>query len=535
MIGGIRTHIRRFHSGFRVNNHNSAWLDNIQPRKSAPQLPTESYVIRSDEEVQQTLQRMGLPPPEEAELDDNNRFLYSDLGEDEFGFNRILVKLTDYFFGNAYQSVNAIRGEKSVKKAQRVEQRTFQDLKLIRARSGKGGNGAVSFFRDANRPTGPPDGGDGGNGGNIYLKVVDTINSLHRIKRTYVAKNGQPGKGSQLDGKKGDDVLIEVPKGTTIRWIPDPFVLREKFKQIGKESIWLEILNDYNTNEIQLFRNSFAPGEGWIFSEQDEEFYKEKDFFVNLNETVKKYDQDIIDEELLEDKFPVLGMDLNTVTEKPILLVTGGKGGMGNMNFLTKDVRNPKFCKRGRDGLTQFFLLELRLIADLGLVGLPNAGKSTLLNAISRARPRIGHWEFTTLQPTIGTIYTTIDKDPFTVADIPGIVRGASENKGMGLDFLRHIERCKGLVFVVSLENDPIRDIKILINELGQNKLKGKKKLIIGTKADLNNTQENYVQFKKYVLEELSRENDWSLLPICAVKSENLETCIQLMSQMASK
>ena len=116
-------------------------------------------------------------------------------------------------------------------------------------------------------------------------------------------------------------------------------------------------------------------------------------------------------------------------------------------------------------------------------------GKSTLLRAISKARPRVGHWEFTTLQPTIGTIFTSIDKDPFTVADIPGIIKSASENKGMGLDFLRHIERSGGLVFVISLESkDPIKDLMTLINEVGPKRMSAKKKELGNTtKADLEN------------------------------------------------
>ncbi|WEJ93194.1 GTPase of the mitochondrial inner membrane that associates with the large ribosomal subunit [Yamadazyma tenuis] len=360
------------------------------------------------------------------------------------------------------------------------------------------------------------------------------MGSLHRIRRTYVAKGGQPGKGSQLDGKRGEDVLIEVPKGTTLRWIPDPLVLRESFKTTNKQSTWLEILTSYSGQYIQFFRNSFKPGEGWLFSEHDEEYFKERDFFVKLDETVQGYDQEIINEELTEDYFPILGMDLDDVTDKPILLLKGGRGGMGNMNFLTKDVRNPRFAKKGRDGNVQFFLLELKLIADLGLVGLPNAGKSSLLRSISRARPRVGHWEFTTLQPTIGTIYTTIDKDPFTVADIPGIIKGASENKGMGLDFLRHIERCKGLVFVVSLEKSPIEDLRILIEELGETKLKNKRKLIIATKADLNDNNKTYTKFKEYIETHLNIEGEvWNIVPVCAPQNQNIEKCIALMSQIA--
>lgn len=525
-IPRIRVFPKHFHSTNRLKA-NDSWLDEIEPLAEKPKLPTETCIVESEEEVQSLID--DLEPL--VEYEGKNKFIFRNMGPDSMNFNSILVKLTDYFFGNNYQTVNAIKGEKSIKRAARIEQKTFQDLKMIRVRSGRGGNGAISFFRDANRPTGPPDGGDGGAGGNVYLKVVDNINSLHRIRRSYVAKNGQPGRGSQLDGKKGDDVLIEVPVGTTVRWVPDPFLIRDKLKEISKEKIWLNIIND--NHQIQFFRNSYGVGEGWMFSENEESYYRERDFFSQLDKTVQDYDQEVIHQEIFEDKFPLLGLDLNKVTPQPILLLKGGKGGMGNMNFLTSDVRNPRFCKKGRDGITESFLLELKLIADLGLVGLPNAGKSTLLNAISRARPRIGHWEFTTLQPTIGTIFTTIDKDPFTVADIPGIIKGASQNKGMGLDFLRHIERCKGLVFVISLEKDPIKDLTTLIEELGEI-TDDKKKLILATKADLNDTNENFVKFQQYVQENLNNDEEtWKVLPICATKNENIEACIQLMSEIA--
>lgn len=518
-----------FHTRLKLYN-NDAWLEEIEPLKEVPQLPTQSFKVKSEEQVEHLIRDI---PPKTIELDKNNKFTYRNLGPDSFGFNSVLVRLQDYFFGNSYQSMNAIVGEKSIRKAQRVEQRAFQDLKIIRATSGKGGNGAVSFFRDANQPTGPPDGGDGGNGGDVYVRVVDGLNSLHRVRRSFVAKGGQPGRGSQLDGKKGEDVVIEVPKGTTIRWLPDPLTLRETFRTVNKDKVWVEMLTEQD--EIQLFRDSFKEGEGWIFREHDEAYFRERDFFNNLNETVKEYDRETIDAEIYSDKFPMLGMDLDTVTEKPILLLKGGKGGMGNMNFLTREVKNPRFSKMGRDGITEFFLLELKLIADLGLVGLPNAGKSSLLRSISRARPRVGHWEFTTLQPSIGTIFTTIDKDPFTVADIPGIIKGASKNKGMGLDFLRHIERCEGLVFVVSLEKDPISDLNTLMGELDE-KLKDKKKLVIATKADLNDTNETYMNFKNYIESQLTKDNDvWKVLPVCAPNNENVEKCIALMSEIANK
>lgn len=528
---GVVTRFQSIHYSVKLCM-NDSWLDEISPVVENPEIPKDSCRIWSHQEAQAYIKDIESA---NIDIDENNRFVFKDLGNDVFGFNKIAVKLTDYFFGNHYQSVNAIRGEKSIKKGQKLEQRAFQDLKLIRVSSGRGGNGAVSFLRDVNKPLGPPDGGNGGRGGNVYVKVVSSVNSLHRVKRTYTARNGTPGKGSQLDGKNGEDTVIEVPVGTTIRWVPDPYLLRSKLKEINKDNIWLEILNDAETNAIQLFRDSYEPGQGWIFSQYDEEYYRDREFFQDLDKTVINYDKELLHEEIYQDKFPLIGMDLNKVTERPILLLKGGKGGMGNMNFLTKDVRNPRFSKQGRSGITESFLLELKLIADLGLVGLPNAGKSTLLNAISRARPRIGHWEFTTLQPTIGTIYTTIDKDPFTVADIPGIIKGASQNKGMGLDFLRHVERCKGLVFVISLENDPIADIKVLMQELGEKILRNKRKLIIASKADLNDTSSSFIKFKTFIENEVNTIDDkWKILPICATRNENVEACIQLMSEIAN-
>ncbi|KAG7694580.1 hypothetical protein KL930_003898 [Ogataea haglerorum] len=216
----------------------------------------------------------------------------------------------------------------------------------------------------------------------------------------------------------------------------------------------------------------------------------ERDFFVDLNERVRLYDEDQRRHELMQDVFPIQGIDFAEPTKEPVLVLRGGQGGMGNMHFLTSNIRNPRFAKIGRSGLEQNFIFELKLLADLGLVGLPNAGKSTLLRAISNARPRVGHWEFTTLQPTIGTIQLRIDQPPFTVADIPGVVKGASENRGMGLTFLRHVERSGGLVFVISLgSNNPVEDLQVLLQEMGPQRMKNKNVLIVATKADLDGAE----------------------------------------------
>lgn len=443
------------------------------------------------------------------------------------------MTLTDYFGGNAHHTHHVFYSTVSelARRARKVENRTFVDLKIIKASSGRGGNGCVSFFRDANRPTGPPDGGDGGDGGDVYLSVVDkNMASLHRLKKAYVARTGTPGKGSQLDGKQGEDVIIEVPVGTTVRWIPDPTVLK---KYVGGregrslDDITLDVQCDEHNN-VQLFRPRHAAGEGWIFREHDEQYYREREFFRDLNDRVTQFDHEVEAEELHFDKFPLAGLDLNKPTIRPLLLLKGGKGGMGNMHFLTKDIRSPRFLKQAREGITAHFLLELKLLADLGLVGLPNAGKSSLLRAISRARPRVGHWEFTTLQPTVGTISTSIDEDPFTVADIPGIVRGAADNRGMGLDFLRHIERSGGLVFVVSLElPQPVADLEVLLHEVGPRRMEKKRVLVVATKADVSEG-DNYAVLRRWVT-----VRGWKIVPVCAVRGENIERCIALMAETA--
>lgn len=512
---------RRVHSldkGGRLSSR--AWYSSTGPESGETFFP--DYEIKTDLEDNRDVQ----------ETQDSIRYLYN--GLDGRGNPKISFTLRDYFKGNIHHSHNVLYGYSASKNSKKDAQRSFVDLKIIRAKSGKGGNGCVAFFRDAFRATGPPNGGDGGNGGDVYIQAVNNVTSLHRVVRTYQALGGQPGKGNQLDGKKGEDIIIEVPVGTTVRWIPDPIELKKAIRAANRDldDVGISVTTAGSNNEfVQFYRQSYPPGKGWIFKERDEEYYMEKGFFQDLNDKVKLQDIEITDEEIYEDIFPLIGIDLNKPMHTPVLLLKGGKGGQGNMHFLTKDIRNPRFCKQGREGLTHFFLLELKLIADLGLVGLPNAGKSTLLRAISRARPRVGSWEFTTLQPTIGTIFTSIDKDPFTVADIPGIIKGASENKGMGLDFLRHIERSGGLVFVVSVSSEnPVADLLTLLHEVGERRMKDKKVLVVATKADLETTSQKFRYLKSY-----TDSNGWKIVPVSAINGENIEACIQLMAEAALK
>lgn len=451
---------------------------------------------------------------------------------DNLGFKDARVSLAGYFHGDIHHSHKIFSGHHhNYKMGQKIEQRTFMDLRLLRLKSGDGGNGSVSFFRDAHRPVGPPDGGDGGEGGLVYVSVVEQATSLHYLKRSYTAGSGKAGASSQLDGKRGNDVIIEVPVGTTVRWIPDPLRVREELKRVDGDASKLQFgFKLAAPDHVQWFKPDYVPGEGWIFKERDEEYHSEREYFTALNEQVKDYDREIIADELLNGRFPVAGYDFDKPTKKPVLLVKGGRGGMGNMHFLTGDIRNPRFSKQGRRGFEEFFMFELKLLADLGLVGLPNAGKSTLLRAISRATPRVGHWEFTTLQPTVGTIFHRIDEEPFTVADIPGIIKGASENRGMGMDFLRHIERSEGIVFVVSLESsDPSADLLTLIDEIGPKRMANKNVLVIATKADLTENGKSYRKLADHIH---SINPHWLHIPVCAPQKANIDKAIEMMAQL---
>lgn len=434
----------------------------------------------------------------------------------------------------------------------REKQVSFSDLRIVKLMAGKGGDGKVSFLREAGRAKGPADGGDGGRGGSIYVQAVAGENSLHKLRNYYKAEEGRGGGSTQLAGRNGKNVLIQVPVGTTVKWIPNPSETRAEAEILTANSnsdnavgddrnmtVDIQTFTDYMSPDreqwIQLFRQAYPDGEGWIFKEKEEEYFQERDFFRHLNSKVKFYDLISRRRELDYDRIPLKGIDLDKPGD-PILLLRGGTGGMGNMHFLTRDIRNPRFAKKGRYGIEEHFLFELKLLADLGLVGLPNAGKSTLLRAISAARPRVGHWEFTTLNPTIGTISLGIGKPSFSVADIPGIVRGAKENRGMGLDFLRHIERSGAVTFVIALDKpDPREDLNTLLEELGPARMKDKKVLVVATKADVEDSETKFNDLQQHIYNLTKDKDPWTLIPCSAINKENVEPVILAMGHAAGK
>ena len=251
----------------------------------------------------------------------------------------------------------------------------FVDKVRITVCGGRGGDGAVAFHREKYVASGGPDGGDGGHGGSVILRVSDHMTTLldFRYKRKYAAQPGVNGQGRNMSGKRGENLIIQVPRGTVVR--------------------------DAESGAIIV---DMSTGEDFIIAK-------------------------------------------------------GGRGGWGNAHYATPTRQVPRFAKAGIKGQERDVIMELKLLADVGLVGFPNVGKSTLLSVTSNARPKIAIYHFTTLFPNLGVIY--VDEGvSFVMADIPGIIEGAAEGAGLGHDFLRHIDRCRLLVHVVDVSGSEARD-----------------------------------------------------------------------------
>lgn len=513
-------------------NDNITWLGKMSPSETADKLdltPEKTYVTVDRSDCESKAHNPSLVTFMVSKGKQHTVIRQPNMSPDDYHpYHTVSVPVKAYDVSSSpFSTLPSNRRPKS------DSAQAFSDLKVVKLKAGAGGTGEVSFRRDSGLAIGPPDGGDGGAGGDIYIMAVEGMHSLHNVKSKYAAKDGARGSSGQLDGKKGESVVLTVPVGTTIRWCPSPKEIRSLQREDHENKVFhIECVGKGKyPDAIQFFRPSYPVGKGWTFKEKDEEYHLSREYFTELRDKVKAYDRECKEDELNRDTFPLDGMDFSEPTSEPVLLLGGGKGGLGNMHFLTTNIRNPRFAKVGRGGLEQDFIFELKLLADLGLVGLPNAGKSTLLRAISRARPKVGNWKFTTLQPSIGTTQLRIDQEPFTVADIPGIVQGAKDNKGMGLSFLRHIERSGGIIFVVSLGGkDPVADLKVLEGELGADRLKDKNKLVVATKADLDNTQDKF-----YALRSYCDSKGWKCVPCSPKQGGNIETVVELMAECSGR
>ena len=354
----------------------------------------------------------------------------------------------------------------------------FTDKCTLTVHAGAGGNGCVSFLRDKHIADGPPNGGDGGTGGNVWIQAVDAETSLHKIarRRTVRAGRGKNGFGSSRGGQRGGDVLLEVPVGTVVREIA-----RHDPVQIATTS---QPPADDNAPDGT---NIWSPDRSkWLLYPAAMPSSFTRTPFPALPHPRRSN---------LAPRQPraPIRLDLAAPSPEPQLLAAGAVGGLGNPHFATKTVPRPPYATRGDAGLRLELSLELKLLADVALVGAPNAGKSTLLRALSSARARVGSWAFTTITPNIGTVVlddhrgrARFDVVPssgvgggaggparrsrFTVADVPGLVPDAHRDRGLGLEFLRHVERARALAFVLDLAGDaePVAALRALWRELDE-------------------------------------------------------------------
>ena len=285
----------------------------------------------------------------------------------------------------------------------------FADRAKILIRSGKGGDGHVSFRRELYVPNGGPDGGDGGRGGDVIFEVDEGLNTLqdYRHKRKYAARDGESGGKRRCHGADAEDIILKVPEGTVV-----------KEAESGK-----------------------------------------------------------------------VIADMSGDNRRQIIL-KGGKGGLGNQHYATATMQVPKYAQPGQPSRELWVTLELKVIADVGLVGFPNVGKSTFLSRVTNARPKIANYHFTTLNPNLGVVDLP-DGQGFVIADIPGLIEGASEGVGLGHEFLRHIERTKLMIHVVDAAGtegrDPVEDIYKINAELKAYNpdIAGRPQIIAANKTDV--------------------------------------------------
>ncbi len=345
----------------------------------------------------------------------------------------------------------------------------FVDHIKIHAKAGDGGHGCSSFRREKFEPKGGPDGGDGGRGGDVILEVSEHTDNLRDFfyRPNYNAEKGKPGQGRKKTGKSGKNLVLKVPPGTIVYRTEPP-----AGKATAEEDFMVDDMSD-----VDWSGDDEADDQGeLVLMDRDDEGEEEE----------------FEDESKGED----FGEPIADLTEhgQRFVLCKGGAGGKGNWHFRSDTNQAPIEYTMGEPAEEDWFYLELRRIADIGLVGFPNAGKSTLLKALSNATPKVASYPFTTLQPMVGVVEFG-GYQRATIADIPGLIEGAHANVGLGHDFLRHISRCSIFLFVVDTagvdQRDPISDIQILRKEirLYDEDLTDRTWLIVANKVDLEDSE----------------------------------------------
>ncbi|GBC00933.1 hypothetical protein RclHR1_04000014 [Rhizophagus clarus] len=414
--------------------------------------------------------------------------------------------------------------DQSIQYKLRDKTRQFIDFIRVVAKGGAGGDGCIAFNREKFDLKVPPSGGNGGRGGDVIFVASPNHSSLHSIPRTINASRGHNGKGNMRHGSAGKNLIVPVPLGTIVR----EFVPQPNKKQLERIDYEGQMNNNENLDEETKLAKKRA--KTWVHYPRYDEKNTLSSFFLEAEKMMEE-------EERYNRAFKVeeeLNLDLS-VPGAQYVVARGGSGGKGNPHFLTNANRSPKYATKGEEGRVRYLELELKTIADVGLVGLPNAGKSTFLTAVSNAHPKIAPYPFTTLNPYIGTV-DYLDRFQLTIADIPGLIQGAHKNVGLGHSFLRHIERSEVLVYIIDLsKNKPWEDWSILRNELEKYRsgLTKRPSLVVANKADITEKAKISLPIFEKMLKE--KEQEIVIVPVSAKYKKNIVKVTTLLRQVVEK
>lgn len=331
----------------------------------------------------------------------------------------------------------------------------FVDQVRVLARAGRGGDGVVGWRREKYVPRGGPAGGDGGAGGDIIFEADRSLSTLLdlRFRQRLIAESGKPGGWKEMNGRSGEDLVVKVPVGTMV-YVEGP-------DDAGPGG---EALDDGEPTESDEDLQSI-----WVMPDADDlDADAEAEARALAGPPLGTPD---LAANIRAPVTPRAGELLGDLTEdgQRLLVARGGRGGRGNIHFRSSTNRAPDFAEPGTPGEGMWLRLELKLLADVGIVGFPNVGKSTFISAVSRARPKVADYPFTTLVPNLGVV-TLPGKRSMVIADVPGLIKGAAEGKGLGLQFLRHLERTRVLLHLLAPdldpEREPLADLDALEDEL---------------------------------------------------------------------
>ena len=397
----------------------------------------------------------------------------------------------------------------------------FIDEIKIYARAGHGGKGCIAFQREAYRPKGGPSGGNGGRGGSVILQADHDLNNLigQYFQPRLIAQNGEGGKGKGMDGHAGEDIIVKVPCGTLVWQLPSSEPL-DPIEPPGPDPESAH--PDDPDHKIIPFASAQRPVIRCAGNQRAIEYDPAADDEMSGSQRLawSRHNKG------------ELVVDLTTDGQQ-FILCQGGRGGLGNRNFATSVRQAPRFAQPGEAGGEGEYLFELRMMAEVGLVGYPNAGKSTLLSALSAARPKIAPYPFTTLHPQIGVVEFP-DWRRLVLCDVPGIIEGAHNNVGLGHAFLRHIQRCKILVLLVDMAGTdgraPWDDYKQLRSELDlyDTALLKKPCVVVANKMDEPQASINLTKFKR-------RITKTPVLPISAAFDDGLDAFRKLVRQTVER